>query len=263
MQKKKKILCYTCFKNYVQMLLTTMACFVQPRRWLWSPADLCLWGGGFSRCSAGIGELTECSKRDTVSPNHEGCFLQLDVILQDVCGNVHLHFSICSDIFLLASRYNKKDKKRRNPISKKTVLFEQWGPTLQSRAQGRNSGEKGWGWVIYSLSVQPARKQGLKTIQGMPGDLKWGRQAGASHSLRVQSPHSHRSQAWSLARDMPEAFKLLIKINTLPSLSFLEQATQWAPRSPSGGEASFPSEQMRAAGGPSPLPIVQLPDSLR
>lgn len=151
------------------MLLATMACFVQPRRWLWSPADLCLWGGGLSRCRTGIGELSESSERDTISPNHDGCILQFDVILQDVCGNVHLHFSICSDIFLLASRYNKKKRqKRRNPISKKTVLFEQQGPpTLQSRAQGRNS-------VLYSLSVQPARKQGLETIYGIPGDLKWG-----------------------------------------------------------------------------------------
>lgn len=100
------------------MLLATMACFVQPRRWLWSPADLCLWGGGLSRCRTGIGELSESSERDTISPNHDGCILQFDVILQDVCGNVHLHFSICSDIFLLASRYNKKKDKREE------ILFQ-------------------------------------------------------------------------------------------------------------------------------------------
>lgn len=104
------------------------------------------------------------------------------------CGNVHLHCSICSDIFLLASRYNKKKREKRNPISKKTVLFEQWGPTLQSRAQGRNSGKRGWSCLLYSLSVQPAREQGLETIQGMPGGLKRGRVD------RLEPPHCQSSE---------------------------------------------------------------------
>lgn len=90
-----------------------MPCFVQPRRWLWNPAEFCLGGGDLSRCTTGIGEVIVCSKKDTISPNHDGCILQFDVILQDVCGNVYLHFGICSDIFLLASRYNIKKKERK------------------------------------------------------------------------------------------------------------------------------------------------------
>lgn len=100
-----------------------MACFVEPRRW--GLADLCLWGGGLSRCPAGVGEQILGSEKDTSSPNHDGWILQFDVILQDVCGNVHLYCGICSDIFLLASRYNKKKRQKKNPILKKTVLFEQ------------------------------------------------------------------------------------------------------------------------------------------
>lgn len=60
-----------------------------------------------------------CSKKDTISPNHDGCILQFDVILQDVCGNVYLHFGICSDIFLLASRYNIKKKERKKEREKR------------------------------------------------------------------------------------------------------------------------------------------------
>lgn len=58
--------------------------------------------------------------------------------------------------------------------------------------------------------------------------MGWDRQAGASHTIRLQRPHSHKSQA----RNIPKALKLLIKITPLPNLSILEQATQWAPRSP-------------------------------
>lgn len=86
-----------------------MACFVEPRRR--GLADLRLWGGGLSRCTAGVRERILGSEKDTSSPNHDGCILQFDVILQDVCGNVHFHCGICSNIFLLASRYNKKDRK--------------------------------------------------------------------------------------------------------------------------------------------------------
>lgn len=64
-----------------------------------------------SRCTAGVGEWILSSEKDTSSPNHDGCILQFDVLLQDVCGNVHLLCSICSDIFLLASRYNNNKKK--------------------------------------------------------------------------------------------------------------------------------------------------------
>lgn len=176
------------------MSWTTMACFVEPRRR--GLADLRLWGGGLSRCTAGVRERILGSEKDTSSPNHDGCILQFDVILQDVCGNVHFHCGICSNIFLLASRYNKK-RQKRNPISKRTVLFEQWGPTLQSRAQGRNSGKRGWSCLLYSLSVQPAREQGLENIQGMPGGLKWGRvdRLEPPHTVRVQSPYSHQRQA--------------------------------------------------------------------
>lgn len=58
--------------------------------------------------------------------------------------------------------------------------------------------------------------------------MGWDRQAGASHTVRLQRPHSHQSQT----RNIPKALKLLIKITPLPNLSILEQATQWAPRSP-------------------------------
>lgn len=121
-KRKKYSLCYTCFKICVQMLLTIMACFVQPRRWLWNPADLCPWGGDLSRCPTGIGEVIVCSEKDAISPNHDGCILQYDVILQDVCGNVYLHFSICSDIFLLASRYNTKKERKKEKKKKKRLL---------------------------------------------------------------------------------------------------------------------------------------------
>lgn len=61
-----------------------------------------------------------CSEKDTISPNHDGCILQFDVILQDVCGNVYLHFGICSDNFLLASRYNiKKERKKERERERK------------------------------------------------------------------------------------------------------------------------------------------------
>lgn len=73
-------------------------------------------------CTAGIGELIEGPEKDTISPNRDGCILQCVVILQDVCGNVHLHFRICSDIFLLASRYNKK---RERETEKKKSNFKE------------------------------------------------------------------------------------------------------------------------------------------
>lgn len=139
MQKKKNTHFVThALKIRVQMLLTATACFVQPRRWLWSPADLCLWGEYLSRCTNGIGELLECSEKDTISPNHDRCIFRFDVILQDICGNVHLHFSICFDIFLLASRYNKKKKKER----KEEILFQRKLFSLSNEDPHYNVGPK-------------------------------------------------------------------------------------------------------------------------
>lgn len=115
------------------MLLTIMPCFVQPRRRLWNPAEFCLGGGDLSRCTTGIGEVIVCSKKDTISPNHDGCILQFDVILQDVCGNVYLHFGICSDIFLLASRYNIKKKERKKEKKERKK---------RKRKKGRKEGKK-------------------------------------------------------------------------------------------------------------------------
>lgn len=94
--------------HFVRHALKTVSRCHEPRRR--DLADLCLWGGGLSRCTAGVGERILGSEKDTSSPNHNGCILQFDVVLQDVCGNVHLHCGICSNIFLLASRYNKKKR---------------------------------------------------------------------------------------------------------------------------------------------------------
>lgn len=103
------------------MSLATMACFVRPRRR--GLAGLCLWGGGLSRCTAGVGEQILSSEKDTSIPNHDGCILRFDVLLQDVCGNVHLLCSICSDIFLLASRYNKKKKDRKEILFQRKLYY--------------------------------------------------------------------------------------------------------------------------------------------
>lgn len=55
--------------------------------------------------------------------------------------------------------------------------------------------------------------------------MGWGKQDGASHTIRLQRPHSHQNQG----RNIPKALKLLIRITTLTNL---EQAPHWAPRSP-------------------------------
>lgn len=173
------------------MSLTTMACFVWPRRR--GLADLCLWGGGLSRCTAGVGEWILGSEKDTSSPNHDGCILRFDVLLQDVCGNVHLLCSICSDIFLLASRYNNNNKKDRKEIrfQRKLYYLNNEDPHYKVGPKEGTQEKGGWSCLLYSLSVQPAREQGLETIQGMPRGLKWGR----VDRLPSQSPYSHQRQA--------------------------------------------------------------------
>lgn len=122
-----------------------MPCFVQPRRRLWNPAEFCLWGGDLSRYTTGVGEVIVCSEKDTISPNHDGCILQFDVILQDVCGNVYLHFGICSDNFLLASRYNikkerKKERERERKKERKKEKKER--KRERERKEGKKEGRK-------------------------------------------------------------------------------------------------------------------------
>lgn len=94
-KKKKNSLCYTCFEICVQLLLTTVTRFDLSRRRPWSLADPCPCGWGLSRFVAGFGKLTKRSEKDAVSWNVDGCILHSDVVLQDVCGNVHLYLDIC------------------------------------------------------------------------------------------------------------------------------------------------------------------------
>lgn len=160
MQKKKRkkeksnSCCYTCFKICVQMFLPTMTCFDLTRRWLWSPADSCLWEGDLSRSVTGFGTLIKCSEKDTISPN-SNTYTQKNQLYSSLwccfarclwkCSLVS-GFLLCA-IFLLASRYNKIKKKERQ--EKKKILFQgkqlslkKCGPKLQSRARGSNSGER-------------------------------------------------------------------------------------------------------------------------
>lgn len=95
-KEKKNPLCYTCFEICVPVLLTTMTCFDLSRRRLWSLADPCLGGRDSPRFVAGFGKLNKHSEKDTISWNIDSHILHFDVVLQDVCGNVHLYLDICS-----------------------------------------------------------------------------------------------------------------------------------------------------------------------
>lgn len=70
----------------------------------------------------------------------DSCTLLSDVVLKDVCGNVHLYLDVLRAIFFLASRYDSKNRRRGNTGSRKW-LSEKRGPDCRAppRRWGRRS----------------------------------------------------------------------------------------------------------------------------
>lgn len=94
-KENKNSLCYTCFEICVQMLLTTTTCLICQEGGSGPSGPPCPHGGDLSRFVAGFGKLIKRSEQDTISWNIDGCTLHFDVVLQDVCGNVHLYLDTC------------------------------------------------------------------------------------------------------------------------------------------------------------------------
>lgn len=68
------------------------------------------------------------------------------------CGNVHLHCSICSDIFLLASRYNKKKERKEILFQRKLYYLNNEDPHYKVGPK-EGTQEKGAEAASYIASV--------------------------------------------------------------------------------------------------------------